>query len=76
MHAAKKYQVRREASMKFRIEDAEGKGGGVVAWDCKWSQYKARSPTTPPPLPSASSILNSILASHLTWYFFAACVGY
>jgi hypothetical protein len=28
-----------------------------------------------PPLLSASSILNSILASFLTWYFFAACVG-
>jgi hypothetical protein len=28
-----------------------------------------------PPLPSASTILNSILASFLTWYFFAACVG-
>jgi hypothetical protein len=29
----------------------------------------------PPPNPSVSSILNSILASFLTRYFFAACVG-
>jgi hypothetical protein len=28
-----------------------------------------------PQHPSASSFLNSILASFLTWYFFAACVG-
>jgi hypothetical protein len=27
MHAAKKYKVRKEASMEFRIEDAE-RGGG------------------------------------------------
>jgi hypothetical protein len=31
--------------------------------------------TIPPPNPSVSTILNSILASFLTWYFFAACVG-
>jgi hypothetical protein len=42
MHAAKKYQVRKEASMEFRIGDAEGIGG-VVAWGCKWLEYKARS---------------------------------
>jgi hypothetical protein len=28
MDAAKKYQVRKEARMEFRIEDAEGSGGG------------------------------------------------
>jgi hypothetical protein len=27
MHTVKKYQVRKEASMEFRIEDAEGSGG-------------------------------------------------
>jgi hypothetical protein len=26
MHAAKKYQVRKEARMEFRIEDSEGMG--------------------------------------------------
>jgi hypothetical protein len=30
MHAAKKYQVRKEARMEFRIEDARGKE--KVAW--------------------------------------------
>jgi hypothetical protein len=34
------------------------------------------NPTLLPRRLSASSILNSILASFLTWYFFAACVGY
>jgi hypothetical protein len=27
MHAAKKYQVRKEARMEFRVMDAEGLGG-------------------------------------------------
>jgi hypothetical protein len=29
MHTGKKYQVRREPRMEFRIEDAEGSGGGT-----------------------------------------------
>jgi hypothetical protein len=33
----KKYQVRKEAGMEFRIVDAEESGGrGIVAWGCKW----------------------------------------
>jgi hypothetical protein len=39
---------------------------------CTLAIYK---PTLLPPLLSASSILNSILAWFLIWYFFAACVG-
>jgi hypothetical protein len=34
--------VRKEAGMEFRISDAEGLGE-VVAWGCKWPEYKARS---------------------------------
>jgi hypothetical protein len=30
MHAAKKYQVRKEARMEFKIEDAEGEGESSV----------------------------------------------
>jgi hypothetical protein len=44
MHAAKIYQVRKEARMEIRIGDAEGNAGkGIVAWGCKWPEYKARS---------------------------------
>jgi hypothetical protein len=34
MHAAKKYQVRKEARMEFRIVDTDGLSGGgqIVAW--------------------------------------------
>jgi hypothetical protein len=44
MHAAKKYQVRKEARMEFRIVDAErneGKGDSSVG--CKWPENKTRS---------------------------------
>jgi hypothetical protein len=41
MHAAKKYQVRKEARMEFRIEDAEGKGESSLG--NKWPENKARS---------------------------------
>jgi hypothetical protein len=35
---------RKEVRMEFRIQDAEGSGrGGIVAWGCKWPEYKARS---------------------------------
>jgi hypothetical protein len=37
-------------------------------------QTKLLSPPRPPNL-TVSTILNSILASFLTWYFYAACVG-
>jgi hypothetical protein len=41
MHAAKKYQVRKEARMEFRIEDDEWEGEkGKVAWDYKWPETK------------------------------------
>jgi hypothetical protein len=36
--------VRKEARKEFRIADAEGiGGGGIVAWGCKWPEYKVRS---------------------------------
>jgi hypothetical protein len=36
--------VRKEARIEFRIEDAEGcRGKRIVAWGCKWPEYKARS---------------------------------
>jgi hypothetical protein len=34
----KKYQVRKEARMEFRIEDAEGEGDSRVG--CKWPENK------------------------------------
>jgi hypothetical protein len=41
MHAVKKYQVRKEARMEFRIEDAQREGESSVGR--KWPKNKARS---------------------------------
>jgi hypothetical protein len=43
------------------------------AWDL--ALFPGHLRPTPLPFPLASPILNSILASFLTWYFFAACAG-
>jgi hypothetical protein len=69
-HLATRFRIHNVFTNNPALPFYRSLGPRFVLWPFTTSRYYP-----PPPIPSASAILNSVLASFLTWYFFAACIG-